>query len=236
MDVAGFHHDWLVLTDPPYGIGLVTEKPSRRVRPYTKAGDIPRRAITSGHDFQSIIGDDQPFEPELLLKWHNAIIWGANHFANKLPSSACWFVWDKKAGKAAASTRGDCELAWTRGLSFVTVRLFSHMWAGFQRDSEVGETRMHPAQKPVALMQWCLQFFPYARTIFDPFMGSSPVGVACIREKRDYIGIECDEIHFDTACRRIEQAHRQRDLFVDAPVPIDPADHRAADLFAEPNA
>jgi len=231
VDLAWRYRHDLLLTDPPYGVGLVTEKPSRRVRSYTKSGDVPRTAKTSGHDFDPITGDDSPFDPSLLTPFRHAVIWGANHFADKLPASPCWFAWDKKAGKAAASSIGDCELAWTAGLPFVTVRLFSHMWAGFQRDSEVGDKRLHPAQKPVALMQWCLSFFDN-ETVVDPYMGSGCVGVAAIRECRRYVGIECHERYFDIACRRIEQATRQRDLFVHAPPAADPAAARTAELFA----
>ena len=85
-------------------------------------------------------------------------------------------------------------------------------------------------------MEWCLGFVPNARTILDPFMGSGTTGVACARLGRRFIGIEIEERYFDIACRRIEAAQRQKDLFVHAPVAEDPADARLADLFAEPEA
>ena len=65
-------------------------------------------------------------------------------------------------------------------------------------------------------------------------MGSGTTGVACARLGRRFIGIEIHEPYFNIACRRIEQAYRQADLFIAAPVPVDPAEQRAMDLFAEP--
>jgi site-specific DNA-methyltransferase (adenine-specific) len=216
-DVIGDVRADLVLTDPPYGISLKTYNPSRVVRPYTKKGDIQRVASAIDHRFTRIVGDESAFDPECLLGFANLVLWGANHYAHLLPPSPCWFSWDKKCERAADSTIGDCELAWVRGLPFVTVRAFRHMWAGFQRDSQVGDKRLHPAEKPVALMSWCLSFFPNARTVFDPYAGSGPVAVACIRAGRNYIGVECDPFHYETALRRIEQAYRQPDLFVALP-------------------
>lgn len=81
------------------------------------------------------------------------------------------------------------------------------------------EREPHPTQKPVALMEWCIGFFPNATTVFDPFMGSGTTGVACARLGRRFIGIESDPGYFDIACRRIAAAQRQADLFVAPPPP-----------------
>lgn len=216
----------LLLTDPPYGIRLDTDNAARNRggRPYAPTG----RATS----FPPVAGDDRSFDPAPLLTFRNAVIWGANNFADRLPASPCWFAWDRKAGKAADSDITDCELAWVRGLPYKTVRLFRHMWAGFQRDSESGHTHLHPTQKPVALMEWCLSFFPESRTVFDPYMGSGPVGLACARKKINYIGVECDEMYFETACRRLREFHGQVGMF--APPAADPQDARVVELFAEP--
>ncbi len=83
------------------------------------------------------------------------------------------------------------------------------------------EPKVHPTQKPVALMRWCLGFLPAAWTILDPFMGSGTTIVACQKEGRAGIGIEKDPEYFDAACRRVEEAMRQPDLFVPpAPAPV----------------
>jgi DNA modification methylase len=75
----------------------------------------------------------------------------------------------------------------------------------------------HPTQKPVALMEWCLGFLPNAETILDPFMGSGTTGVACVKLGRKFTGIELDEGYFDIACKRIEDAYKQPDMFVAPP-------------------
>ena len=93
----------------------------------------------------------------------------------------------------------------------------------------------HPTQKPLQLMIWQIEKIAAPGSlVLDPFMGSGTTGVACARLGRNFIGIEIHEPYFDIACRRIEQAYRQADLFIAAPVPVDPAEQRAMDLFAEP--
>jgi site-specific DNA-methyltransferase (adenine-specific)/modification methylase len=91
----------------------------------------------------------------------------------------------------------------------------------------------HPTQKPVDVIEFVCKRAP-AGTILDPFMGSGTTGVACARLGRRFIGIEIEPKYFDIACRRIEQAQRQRDLFIHAPVPIDPAEQRCLEFFREP--
>jgi DNA modification methylase len=85
----------------------------------------------------------------------------------------------------------------------------------------------HPTQKPLSLIGQLVE--GTRDVILDPFMGSGTTGVACARLGRRFIGCEIEPRYFDIACRRIEQAQRQPDLFI-APV-------RAAattrDMFAE---
>lgn len=71
----------------------------------------------------------------------------------------------------------------------------------------------HPTEKPVQLMR---SFIEWTRgTVCDPFMGSGSTGVAAAQMGRPFIGIEKDPIHFETACKRIEGAQRQGDLFLE---------------------
>lgn len=83
-----------------------------------------------------------------------------------------------------------------------------------------GEDKGHIAEKPAALLRDLLGVTEPSATVLDPFMGSGSGGAACVVEGRKFIGIEIDPLHFETACRRIEEAYRQADLFVDrAPTP-----------------
>lgn len=68
-------------------------------------------------------------------------------------------------------------------------------------------------------MEWCLSFAPQAETILDPFLGSGTCLVACAKLGRKGIGIELDPDYFDIACKRVEEAYRQPDLFVAPPEP-----------------
>jgi site-specific DNA-methyltransferase (adenine-specific)/modification methylase len=132
------------------------------------------------------------------------ILWGGNHFANQLPASPCWFVWDKRAKSEHSNSFADCEIAWTN--LGTPARVFRHHWDGMMRDSEKGIARDHPTQKPIALMRWCIEKagVEIGRTILDPFMGSGTTGVAAVSLGRKFIGIEIEEKYFDIACRRIE--------------------------------
>ena len=78
-------------------------------------------------------------------------------------------------------------------------------------------TFCHPSQKPIELMEWCLRRHSGAHTILDPFMGSGTTLVACAKLGRKGIGIELDPDYFDIACKRVEEAYRQPDLFVAPP-------------------
>jgi DNA modification methylase len=76
---------------------------------------------------------------------------------------------------------------------------------------------VHPTQKPLRLLsQWVVQFSDPFETVLDPFMGSGTTGVAAVQMGRNFIGIESEPRYFDTACKRIEDAQRQQDMFIGA--------------------
>ncbi len=78
--------------------------------------------------------------------------------------------------------------------------------------------RYHETQKPLRLMQELVKLFSNdSETILDPFMGSGSTGVACAKLGRKFIGIEIDPNYFDIACKRIEEAYAQPDLFIEPP-------------------
>ena len=76
----------------------------------------------------------------------------------------------------------------------------------------------HPCPKPLAWMLWLVTrgSLP-GHLVIDPFMGSGTTGVACVKLGRRFIGIEIYPHYFDIACRRIEDAYRQPDMFVERP-------------------
>lgn len=195
-----------IISDPPYGI-------SHDPRPrHVARGDIYARGAFRTQ-FDRIHDDNIPFDPaQIIAIGVPTVLWGANNFASKLPDSEGWLCWYKAGGIKGFHT-GECEMAWTNFLG--SIRFFSHMWHGFKRQSEVGERVLHPTQKPVELMRWCLEVAKWPPSVLDPFMGSGSMGVACSDHQKDFIGIEIDERHFNTACERIENAQRQGRMFAD---------------------
>lgn len=78
----------------------------------------------------------------------------------------------------------------------------------------------HPTEKPIGLLSaWVRDFTDPGEIVLDPFMGSGTTGEACQRYGRRFVGIERNPDHFATACRRIEQAMQQPDLFIETPKP-----------------
>ncbi len=197
-----------VVTDPPYGIG------------YSHGGND--RSGIGGGKFATafaktkIANDDKPFDPAPLLQVSSTqVIWGGNHFADRLPPSAAWFVWDKRAASKHTNDFADCELAWTNKKG--VARVFRHQWDGMMKASERGVARVHPTQKPIELMRWCLEKICDAHAVLDPFMGSGTTGVACVKLGREFTGIELDLDYFEIACERIRKAYAQPDFFVSSP-------------------
>mgnify|MGYP002813257839 CR=1 FL=1 len=184
-----------VITDPPYGVNY---------NPCGGDGAVPRR------NFSRVVGDDKAFDPAPFLSFPTVVLFGANHYADRLPASSEWIVWDKRCGMAS-SDMADCEFVWTnRG---GPARIFRHLWVGMIRASENGERKLHPTQKPLALMRWIVERYTEpGQRVLDPFCGSGTTGVACAKLGRDFVGIEISEEYAAIARRRIEAATRQGKL------------------------
>ena len=192
-----------VVTDPPYGInnGSIDKR---------KAPFHTRSNLAKASDDYFVTGDEKPFGPLPFLQYETVVLWGANHYAHLLPPGRQWLVWDKRCG-ATSDNQADCEIAWTN--KWEPARVFSHKWRGMIKDSERNEKRVHPTQKPVVLMDWCIKKAKADGLILDPFMGSGTTGVACANLGRKFIGIEIEEKYFDIACERITAAQAQGRLF-----------------------
>ena len=153
-----------------------------------------------------ITGDDRPFDPAPLLALGvPTILWGANHYADRLPPRPSWLIWNKRDG-LTSNDFADCEMAWSSTRS--PARLFSHRWNGAFRDSERGNKRVHPTQKPVHLMIWCLKQLglPPGSMVLDPYAGSGTTGVACIKAGLKAILIESEARYIPIIHRRLRDA------------------------------
>lgn len=197
------HFD-LAVCDPPYGIGENGDR------------NASRGKLATAKNYKSFAGGDREPPPkeyfsELQRATKNQIIWGANHFIDRIAiPSSCWIVWDKVTGN---SDFADSELAWT---SFKTaVRNFRFQWSGMlQGDMKNKELRIHPTQKPVKLYEWILtNYAKPGQTIFDSHMGSGSSAIAAINLGFEYVGCELDADYYSAACKRIEQHATQERLF-----------------------
>jgi site-specific DNA-methyltransferase (adenine-specific)/modification methylase len=185
-----------VITDPPYGINENSKKVASRGK------------LASPKDYGDFDWDKAP-PPDALIelirtKGQHQAFFGGNYFT--LPPTSCWLVWDKLNGN---NDFADCELAWTNWPK--AVRRLQWRWNGMIRQGN--EERYHPTQKPLEVMKWVIELCPKSETILDPFMGSGTTGVAAIQLGRKFIGIEREPKYFDIACKRIEQAVAQGQLF-----------------------
>lgn len=177
-----------IVTDPPYGIAY--KSPSGKGK--TKRGN-----------YDVIKGDDKPFDPTFMLELApTLVLWGANHFADSLPRSACWLVWDKREGDAI-NNNSDCELAWVnKGGS---ARLFHHKWNGMIKASEKNEKRVHPTQKPFALISWIFETVACGENVVDLFGGSGSTLIACEKTNRTNFSMELDEHYCSVIIERWQQ-------------------------------
>ena len=181
----------LLLTDPPYGL----KENAHRV--------ASRGKLAATTDYGSFEWDSEPASDALIslcvASAKESIIWGGNYFT--VPPSRGWLVWDKRNG---GNCFADCELAWTNLKT--SVRMFSFLWNGMMRAGEwKDKPRVHPAQKPVELMHWCLSFAPEAKLVLDPFTGSGTALVAAKNAGKQAIGIDREERYCEIAAKRLAQ-------------------------------
>ena len=166
----------ICISDPPYGISVVKSNSRMQQlgwKQYENDSDI-NTAVDAFNLAYSICD--------------KLVFWGANHYANKLPNVGGWLIWDKQDGKDT-TTYSMGELAWTNILN--NVQIYKHIWDGFRKDSEKGQSRLHPSQKPIKLHEWVLEKID-AELVLDLFLGSGSTMVASHQLKRKCYGMELD--------------------------------------------
>lgn len=197
-----------VVTDPPYGMRWNTD--STR---FSGGQWKEKRYGAQGRaDWGAIASDSEPFDPSPWLSFPKVILWGANHYAARLPVGTT-LVWLKKADHLFGTFLSDAEIGWMKG--GYGVYCHRQQFPAPSRMKEGGGRVVHPNQKPIALMQWCverLKLRPGA-TVLDPYMGSGTTGVAAVRLGFNFIGIESDPEYHAIAERRISAELQQQSLF-----------------------
>lgn len=191
--VPGLEFDSIV-SDPPYGMAFQSNHRSKKHEKIANDGDdaLLQWACSLGARHSSY----------LFCRWDNLLA---------VPKPKSCVTWIKNNW-----SMGDLEHEHARQTE---IALFypgtEHDWPG-QRPTDIIKAPRtgndhHPTEKPVQLMS---AFIRWTRgTVLDPFMGSGSTGVACVHEGRSFIGVELHEPYFDIACKRIEDAQRQGNLF-----------------------
>lgn len=194
-----------VVTDPPFGIDY-----------------------RSGHRTDALWAGDRIISDETtaardaaleMLASVPALVFGSWK-APRPAGTRMVLTWDK----GPALGMGDLSLPWKPSTEEIYV-----LGAGFVGARDEGAClycppvqsmakngRLHPNEKPVALIERLLAKMPDG-AVCDPFMGSGTTGVASVKLGRKFIGIEIEPRYFDIACRRIEAAYREPSMFVQAP-------------------
>jgi DNA modification methylase len=181
----------ICLCDPPYGISAVDKNSRMKQLGWTQyEGD---KTIKTAIDAFNLC----------ISICEQVVFWGANHYANDIPNSGGWLVWDKQDGKDTL-TYSMGELAWTNILK--NVQIFTHKWDGFRKDSEKGIARIHPSQKPIALHEWVLnKIKTQSMNVLDLFGGSGSTLIACEKTNRINYSMELDEKYCDVIVKRWQE-------------------------------
>ena len=186
----------LAIVDPPYGIRVGDNKQGMGRR----KGDARATYKMGEWDHEA-----PPVEyfAELRRVSRNQIVWGANHFIERLPiNSACWIVWDKMFSNEVSFAAA--ELAWTS---------FDSTAKKFQCHP-LQDGRIHPTQKPVKLYDWLLATYSApGQRVLDTHMGSGSIAIAAHYAGIHLTACEIDPDYFEAAKARIARETSQTDLF-----------------------
>lgn len=210
-----------VVTDPPYELSDAGPGKFHYGMSLKKFDSQQYKDIVSGFDlnafFPMIEAVCEPFNLFCFCSNKQISKIMAYHEARERATTLCFWHKTNAAPFANGVWRGDVEYfvhAKASGAVFVgnaeeKKKVFEHPAV---QDSE------HPTVKPLQLIKKLVKICSNeGQTILDPFLGSGTTGIACAQLRRKFIGIELEECYFDIACRRIEQAYKQPDMFIEPP-------------------
>lgn len=166
----GFH-------DPPYGTGIAFGEGAMGEANVAKTGF---GSIVKRNTYLPVANDGEPFDPRHLLGLSEVCaLWGGNYFSSRLPDSPSWIVWDKRVDLPSL-TFADGELVWVS--DGPPLRIVRHRWYGFLKDSEIGQTRYHPTQKPIQVQAEIIAMLTQeGDVVIDLYAGSGSTLLACER-------------------------------------------------------
>ncbi len=211
-----------VVTDPPYGVGLTRKTNDFRDSRHFDDGASLQASVTyedTPEHVERLIRE--AIEPALELAGRGAIFTGVRMLLSYPAPASIGAVYVPNGAGRDRWGFGCCQPILYYGKCPYLAAGKGSRPNSFS-DNQPGETGIdHPCPKPVAWMRWLVNRATLVgEAILDPFMGSGTTGVAAVKLGRKFIGIEIEPKYFDIACRRIEAALRQPDLFIDAPRPM----------------
>lgn len=192
-----------IIMDPPYGMA------------YTSG--YATEALWSG---SVIHGDETTRARDVVIAWADGrpVLCFGTWKAPRPTATKVVLIWDKGGalgmGDLSIPWKADHEEVYVIGKGFVGTRDSGSVLRHPPVQSMAKNGRQHPTEKPVTLMRDLMR--KTAGVVLDPFMGSGSTGVAAIQSGRAFVGIEIDERYFEIACKRIEQAYAQGQLFAPA--------------------
>lgn len=207
--------------DPPYEQSAAGPGRSHFGMSLNKFDSAGYKSIVAGFDYEAVFG-----AIEKVVKPFNMFCFCSNKqissimaFHEKKGRSTNLVVWHKinAAPFANGVWRGDIEYC-------VHARETGSVFVGnAEQKKKVSEFPLvvddaHPTVKPLGLIGKYVRICSESgQTILDPFMGSGTTGVAAVKAGRKFIGIELEPKYFDLACKRVSEALKQTDLFVEKP-------------------
>lgn len=208
-----------VIMDPPYLLSSAGPGASHFGMSLNKFDGDDYKAIVTGFDlavFDELARVCDPFNLFCFCSNRQISAIMGYHETRGRATTLC--VWHKTNAAPFANGvwRGDIEY-------FVHAKASGAVFVGNAGEKKkvvehpIVQDDAHPTVKPLPIMKRLVGLCSNAsQKILDPYMGSGTTGVAAVQSGRDFIGVELDPRHFETACKRIEDAQRQGDFFVEA--------------------
>jgi DNA modification methylase len=192
----------MIFTDPPYGIS----HSGKGISGATKQNDFGE--ILNDNDVSVAI--DFFHLCQSTFAEATLIFWGANYYCSCIPNGFGWLIWNKER---EGNTFSGAEIAFVN--KGVKVDLFTHQWHGMIKASERNNKRIHPTQKPIALVEWCFDNYNAGTVILDGFAGSGSTLIACEKTKRICYTMELDEHYCGVVINRYKDFTRSdKDIFL----------------------
>ena len=208
-----------VVTDPPYGVNLITKTNDYRGSKYFDNGAslLASKQYRDDADYIELVVTQAAILYTAIAC--RSLVFSGNRMAWKYPEpDSCGTVYiPNGAGKEAWGFGCHSMILFYGKCPYLAKGLGSRPNStSFNQPNR--EKIDHPCPKPIEWMLWAVNRASlFDELVLDPFMGSGTTGVACAKLGRKFIGIEIDPDYFEIACRRIEEAYRQPDLFIEPP-------------------